>query len=97
MTFGCKRSSSHRKVSIAKYLIYPHIKFERDRLNICRVRVFASSESPGRRGGVAKTIISRTLRLVIHTCMMLVSLRLRPPSCTLLRLHWTKNAQGTMR
>ena len=56
-------------ISIVKYLmggIYPHIKFERDRLNICRVRVFTSSGSTGGRGrggrggrgGDAKTIIS---------------------------------------
>ena len=31
---------------------------ERDRLNICRVRVFTSSGSTGGRGGDAKTIIS---------------------------------------
>ena len=51
------------QISIAKYLrggIYPYIKFERDRLNICRVRVFTSSGSMGggRGGGDAKTIIS---------------------------------------
>ena len=50
------------QISIAKYLrgvsTYPHIKFERDRLNIYRVRVFASSGSTGGRGGDAKTIIS---------------------------------------
>ena len=39
--------------------IYPHIKFERDRLNIFRVRVFMSSGSMGGHGGGdAKTIIS---------------------------------------
>ena len=39
--------------------IYPHIKFERDRLNIFRVRVFTSSGSTGGHvGGDAKTIIS---------------------------------------
>ena len=41
--------------SIAKYLRgvstqNPHIKFERDRLNICRVRVFTSSGSTGGHG-----------------------------------------------
>ena len=46
------------QISIAKYL-YPHIKFERDRLNIFRVIVFMSSGSTGRRGGgYVKTIIS---------------------------------------
>ena len=46
MSFGCKRScSSHRRVSnfnskVPQGGIYPHIKFERDRLNIFRVRVF---------------------------------------------------------
>ena len=64
MSFGCEHScSSHRRVSNfnSKVLyggIYPHIKFERDRLNICRVRVFTSSGSTGGRGGDAKTIIS---------------------------------------
>ena len=43
------------QISIA---IYPHIKFERDRLNIFRVRVFTSSGTTGGRGGDAKTIIS---------------------------------------
>ena len=50
------------QISIEKYLrggIYPYIKFERDRLNIFRVRVFTSSGSTGGgRGGNAKTIIS---------------------------------------
>ena len=69
MSFGCKRScSSHRRVSnfnskVPQGGIYPHIKFERDRLNIFRVRVFTSSGSTGgggRGGGNsdAKTIIS---------------------------------------
>ena len=57
------RTQSSEGISIAKYLsggIYPHIKFERDRLNIFRVRVFTSSGSTGGRGrgGDAKTIIS---------------------------------------
>ena len=62
MSFGCERScSSHRRVSnfnskVPWGGIYPHIKFERDRLNICRVRVFTSSGSTG--GRDAKTIIS---------------------------------------
>ena len=70
MSFGCERScSSHQRISnfnskVPQGGIYPHIKLERDRLNICRVRVFASSGSTGgrgrgrRRGGDAKTIIS---------------------------------------
>ena len=37
--------------------IYPHITFERDKLNIFRVRVFTSSGSTRGRGD-AKTIIS---------------------------------------
>ena len=47
------------QISIAKYLrgVSTHIKFERDRLNIFRVRVLTSSGSTG--GGCdAKTIIS---------------------------------------
>ena len=45
MSFGCERScSSHRRVSnfnrkVPQGGIYPHIKFERDMLNIFRVRV----------------------------------------------------------
>ena len=41
MSFGCERScSNHRRVSnfnskLPQGGIYPHIKFERDRLNIC--------------------------------------------------------------
>ena len=64
VSFGCERScSSHRRVSnfnskVPQGGIYPHIKFERDRLNICRVRMFASAGSTGGRGGHAKTIIS---------------------------------------
>ena len=67
MSFGCEHScSSHRRVpnfnsKVPEGGIYPHIKFERDRLNICRVRVFASSGSTGGGGGGsgdAKTIIS---------------------------------------
>ena len=67
MSFGCERScSSHRRVSnfnseVPQGGIYPHIKFERDRLNIFRVRVFMSSGSTGgrgERGGNGKTIIS---------------------------------------
>ena len=57
MSFGCERScSSHRRVpnfnsKVPQGGIYPHIKFERDRLNIYRVRVFTSSGSTGGRGG----------------------------------------------
>ena len=72
MSFGCERScSSHRRVSnfnskVPQGGIYPHLKFERDRLNIFRVRVFMSSGSTGGGGrgrggggnGDAKTIIS---------------------------------------
>ena len=66
MSFGCERScSSPRRASNFKSKvpqggIYPHIKFERDMLNIFRVRVFTSSGSTGGRGrgGDAKTIIS---------------------------------------
>ena len=70
MSFGCERScSSYQWVSnfnskVPQGGIYPHIKFERNRLNICRVRVFASSGSTGggcgrgQGGGDAKTIIS---------------------------------------
>ena len=60
--------SSPRRVSnfnrkVPQGGIYPYIKFERDRLNIFRVRVFTSSGSTGNggRGGDAKTIISPTL------------------------------------
>ena len=62
MSFGCERScSSPRRVSnfnskVPQGGIYPHIKFERDMLNIFRVRVFTSSGSTG--GRDAKTIIS---------------------------------------
>ena len=70
MSFGCECSCySHRRLSnfnskVPEGGIYPHIQFERDRLNICRVRVFASSGSTGGGGrgrggsGDAKTIIS---------------------------------------
>ena len=57
---GCERSClvpGEYQISIAKY---PHIKFERDRLNIFRVIAFMSSESTGGggRSGDTKTIIS---------------------------------------
>ena len=69
MSFGCERScSSHQRVSnfnskVPQGGIYPHIKFEGNRLNIFRVRVFTSSGSTGGGGrgggnGDAKTIIS---------------------------------------
>ena len=70
MSFGCERScSSPRRVSnfnsnVPQGGIYPHINFERDPLNIFRVRVLTSSGSTGGRGrgrgggGDAKTIIS---------------------------------------
>ena len=62
MSFGCERScSSPRRVSnfnnnVPQGDIYPHINFERDPLNIFRVRALTSSGSTG--GGDAKTIIS---------------------------------------
>ena len=64
MSFGCERScSSHRRVSnfnskVPQGGIYPYTKFERDRLNIFRVRVFTSSGSTGGGGSDTKTIIS---------------------------------------
>ena len=65
MLFGCERScSSSQRVShfnseVPQGGIYPHMKFERDRLNIFRVRGFTSSGSIGGRGrGDARTIIS---------------------------------------
>ena len=51
MSFGCERScSSPGRVSnfnskVPQGGIYPYIQFERDRLNIFRVRVFTSSGS----------------------------------------------------
>ena len=66
MSFGCERScSSHRWVSnfnskVPHGGIYPHIKFERDMLNIFRVRVFTSSGSTGGRGRDAKIISPNT-------------------------------------
>ena len=63
VSFGCERScSSPRRVSninskVPQGGIYPHINFERDSLNIFRVRVLTSSGSTGGRGD-AKTIIS---------------------------------------
>ena len=72
MSFGCERScSSHLRVSnfnskVPQGGIYQHIKFERHRLNICRVRVFASSGSAGGRGGDdAETIKSPNTYIVI--------------------------------
>ena len=68
MSFGCERScSSPWRVSnlnsnVPKGGIYQHINFERDSLNIFRVRALTSSGSTGggggRGGGDAKTIIS---------------------------------------
>ena len=62
MSFGCERScSSPRRVSNfncnVPQGIDPHINFERDSLNIFRVRALTSSGSTGGRGD-AKTIIS---------------------------------------
>ena len=68
VSFGCKLScSSPRRVSnfnsnIPQGGIYPHIKFERDPLNIFRIRAFTSSGSTGGCGGGgcggdAKTIV----------------------------------------
>ena len=65
MSFGCACScSSPRRVSyfnsnVPQGGIYPHINFERDPLNIFRVRALTSSGSTcGGHGGDAKTIIS---------------------------------------
>ena len=64
MSFGCERScSGPRKVpnfnsNVPQGGIYPHINFERDPLNIFRVRALTSSGSTGGGGGDAKTIIS---------------------------------------
>ena len=73
MSFGCERSCSsprrvsnfNSKVGLPQGGIYPDINFERDPLNIFRVRVLTSSGSTGggggrggRGGGDAKTIIS---------------------------------------
>ena len=68
MSFGCERScSSPRRVSnfnsnVPQGGIYPHINFERDPLNIFRIRALTSSGSTNERGhgsgGDAKTIIS---------------------------------------
>ena len=44
--------------NIPQGVIYPHIKFERDPLNIFRARALTSPGSTGGRGGDAKTIIS---------------------------------------
>ena len=71
------------QISIATYLrggggggIYPHIKFERDGLNIFRVIVFTSSGSTG--GGDAKTIISpNTLFGDIMKHIMLIYVKIR--------------------
>ena len=50
VSFGCERSCSSIKFQWQRTSggIYPHIKFERDRLNIFRVRVFTSSRVYGR-------------------------------------------------
>ena len=68
MSFGCERScSSARRVSnfrnkVPHGGIYTHIQFEKDWVNIFRVRVFTSSRSTGGRGSGRgdddKTIIS---------------------------------------
>ena len=67
MSFGWDRScSSHRRISnfnskVPHGCIYPHIKFERNKLNMFVVRVLTSSGSTGGGGGGggdAKTIIS---------------------------------------
>ena len=49
--------AAHFNSKVPQGGIYPDIKFERDRLNIFRVRVLTSSGSTGG-GGDAKTIIS---------------------------------------
>ena len=65
MSFGCERScSSPRRVSNFNSNV-PHINFERDPLNIFRVRALTSSWSTGGRGGGdAKTIISPNTLLI---------------------------------
>ena len=63
MSFGCERScSSPRRVSnfnskVPQGGIYPHINFERDPLNIFRVRVLTSSGSTGGRGAAAAAML----------------------------------------
>ena len=63
VSFGCERScSSPRRVSnfnssVPQGGIFPHVNFERDPLNIFRVRALTSSGSTGGHGD-AKTIIS---------------------------------------
>ena len=59
MSFGCERSCSNFNSKVPQGGIYPHIKSERDRLSIFRVRVFTPSGSTCGRGGGgdAKTII----------------------------------------
>ena len=78
MSFGCERSCgrvSNFNSKVPQRGIYPHIKFERDKLNIFRVRVFASSGSTGggRGGGDdAKTIISPNTSFgdIMNTCII---------------------------
>ena len=63
MSFGCEHScSSPRRVSnfnskVPQGGIYPHIKFERDRLNIFRVKE-CSRRQGLRAAAMLKTIIS---------------------------------------
>ena len=86
MSFGCERSClSPRRVSnfnsnVPQGGIYPHINFERDSLNIFRVRALTSSWSTGGRGGGgggggggdAKTIISPNTSFgdIITPCLL---------------------------
>ena len=79
VSFGCERScSSPRRVSnfnsnVPQGGIYPHINFERDPLNIFRVRVLTSSGSTG--GGDAKTIISPNTSfgdIIIHDLIIII-------------------------
>ena len=63
MLFGCERScSSPRRVSNCNSKVHLYLwgggGDERDRLNICPVRVFTSCGSTGGRGVYVKTIIS---------------------------------------
>ena len=89
VSFSCERScSSPRRVSnfnsnVPQGGIYPHINFERDPLNIFRVRALTSSGSTGGGGGGrdAKTIISLNTSFgdiikfsALYYCILVVTL-----------------------